>query len=394
MSDEKGSTGNFDKGVSAQISKSWEARLEEARNQRALALAQNTQPAKQEEPSDRASVAVQDDPVKTDVEPTPLVAKPPLFKSQNKHRTDQNGRRLFAVVLASMLAGGFLYWGGSSVISNWKTADDSTWADQSALAAVVVIENEDPQPAETELSQVPVPAIDQTDLATDLTMAMTPNRPDIFNPPEDIQAPTLSVTPTGLPLMHPPKYQSPVQPPVLHAISLPLEELVLTPDSITQSASQLYDKSQNPAHFFGPYLPDNATDSIRPTNEEAPTAPKTKAAIDVSLFVPVQVSVETSEKAMQVLTDGKANVSATARVGYSVRETQVRYYHPNDAEMAISVAGALGGISRDFTNAGRKTRPGRIEVYLAGRGGRVASEARVEQTQFDQFVERLLKELQ
>ncbi len=30
MSDEKGSTGNFDKGVSAQISKSWEARLEEA----------------------------------------------------------------------------------------------------------------------------------------------------------------------------------------------------------------------------------------------------------------------------------------------------------------------------------------------------------------------------
>ncbi|WP_170760929.1 hypothetical protein [Ruegeria lacuscaerulensis] len=113
------------------------------------------------------------------------------------------------------------------------------------------------------------------------------------------------------------------------------------------------------------------------------------------MFVPVEVSAEASDNALDVLTSGRASVVATARVGFSVKETQVRYYHPGDAEEAMLAAGALGGISRDFTNSATKTRPGRLEVYLAGNGASSGQKRnlRGQPNQFDVFIARLLDEL-
>ena len=115
--------------------------------------------------------------------------------------------------------------------------------------------------------------------------------------------------------------------------------------------------------------------------------------LEVSLFVPLRVSQDASSRALELLKQGRATVVSTDRVGFRVRETQVRFYHPSDAENAALAADALDGILRDFTNSGSKTRPGRIEVYLAGSGGASSRNSDTRPTEFDKFIARILGEL-
>ena len=75
-------------------------------------------------------------------------------------------------------------------------------------------------------------------------------------------------------------------------------------------------------------------------------------------------------------------------MNYTIRQTQVRYYHRDDAAEAAATAEALGGIARDFTDTARKPKPGRLEVYLAGSGGSQATPARM--NEFERFLRRLL----
>jgi hypothetical protein len=44
----------------------------------------------------------------------------------------------------------------------------------------------------------------------------------------------------------------------------------------------------------------------------------------------------------------------------------VRYYHPEDAAAADLVAGAVGGVARDFTDFRPQPAEGTVEVWLQG----------------------------
>jgi hypothetical protein len=55
-----------------------------------------------------------------------------------------------------------------------------------------------------------------------------------------------------------------------------------------------------------------------------------------------------------------------ARTPYTIRETQVRFFHPQDAEAAAIVAQETGAALRDFTGYRPLPALGSIEVWLAG----------------------------
>ncbi len=196
---------------------------------------------------------------------------------------------------------------------------------------------------------------------------MPPGQVVLTNPPSPLPVPEMN-----------PDYVTVDNPPQPKVVSLPevTEEVPVTPEP----ANVTLDEDVTDAAV-------SAEDTDQPSALNAVPAP-----IEVALFVPSTVSTDTSNRALAALKNERSNVVATARVGYSVRETHVRYYHPNDEAHAILAADALGGISRDFTGSGTKTPPGRIEVYIQGTAQR--TQPRNEQTEFERFLARLIAEIQ
>ncbi|HQU68019.1 MAG TPA: hypothetical protein PLI43_07445 [Albidovulum sp.] len=60
-------------------------------------------------------------------------------------------------------------------------------------------------------------------------------------------------------------------------------------------------------------------------------------------------------------------------VAVNIRETNVRFYSPEDQAIAARLAGVLGARLRDFTDFSPKPPEGTVEVWLAGRGGATAA---------------------
>lgn len=60
------------------------------------------------------------------------------------------------------------------------------------------------------------------------------------------------------------------------------------------------------------------------------------------------------------------------RVDITISESNVRFFHPEDAAAAEAVATALGAVPRDFTAFSPAPPEGTIEVWLAGRGAGAA----------------------
>lgn len=58
-----------------------------------------------------------------------------------------------------------------------------------------------------------------------------------------------------------------------------------------------------------------------------------------------------------------------ARVGFSVRDTQVRFFHAADAAAAAVLAGAAGAVARDFTSFRPSPPQGTLELWLEGGTG-------------------------
>jgi hypothetical protein len=55
-------------------------------------------------------------------------------------------------------------------------------------------------------------------------------------------------------------------------------------------------------------------------------------------------------------------------VRFAVSETQVRYYHSEDATAALAIAGRIDGRARDFTHYSPSPLPGTVEIWVAGEG--------------------------
>ncbi|WP_216599047.1 hypothetical protein [Ruegeria sp. HKCCD7318] len=254
--------------------------------------------------------------------------------------------------------------------------------------------------------------MDETLSPTSAAIEQIPEDPAAPVLEEEIQAPILEkkpVTPSiDIDETPPQETEASLAPPIVFLPSL-LEPVLEAPETLAKPVSfSVPVAPQNPASsllnkrsslqptqaVFDP-LPKEITQSATPNYSEVKPLQPSKPSIDleVSLFVPARVSQDTSDRAFELLNESQANVVATARVGYRIRETQVRYYHPADAENADLAAKALGGIARDFTGSGSKTRPGRIEVYLAGAGGGANRTSDNQPNSFDNFIERILNEL-
>ncbi len=344
MSDAKGSTGAFEDLDTAHQTVRWEARLDLARQQRAKILAKTNgagraKPEQNEVPcnasKDAPSVSTEVK-IEHDLSTPDTDARKPRDERQRVHSVG-------LIVLAALLCGAFLEWGSSKLSGGLQ--EIHAMPARQPTAAPEPTAGEKPEPAKVG----PVPA----------SLGIGPEVPG------DRLGHSLALIP-------PSKF-------VFSGSPGPLPEQELYPYSVLESESALLESG---------ILSGEEIDRLGVTDAVS--------TIEVALFVPANVSSEASERALGVLKDGQAKVVASARVGYSVRETHVRYYHPNDAVNAVLAADALGGISRDFTQSGTKTPPGRIEVYLAGTGGRSGqrTNSQSSQTEFEKFLARLLEEIQ
>ena len=122
-----------------------------------------------------------------------------------------------------------------------------------------------------------------------------------------------------------------------------------------------------------------STPPVRPRSETAialaaPVANTGFAqATNVVLMVPAFVPQSTAEEAVAAAAAIGIPVDQTRRASVSIRQTNIRYYHAEDAEAATILASGLGGIARDFTSFTPSPNPGVIEVWLQGRSGSTTS---------------------
>jgi hypothetical protein len=86
----------------------------------------------------------------------------------------------------------------------------------------------------------------------------------------------------------------------------------------------------------------------------------------VHVLVPADGAAQTAE----TLSEAVAALGYTRRepapVSITIRQTQVRFYHPEDAEAAQLVAETVGGPARDFTAFRPSPPEGTIEVWIEG----------------------------
>ncbi len=348
MSDAKGSRGTPRKFVAAKDSGKWEDRLELARKQRAKALAKARQQPTAYTTPDEAPKKPEPVPDSARVEATPVADAEEWIRPRERTRPKKRQRRysIVLIVLAAMLGGALLQWVAAKVTDDRQPENIVTRNDAPSLGVALSSEAafDGSLPAGIDTLPSDIQMLSRYSSLSNTTVSPTDSPGRTTGPPE------------------------------LNFAPAPGGDAVL-----------VYDPE--------PPMPKA---SIEPQYSEVKPLPipTRTTGIEVGLFVPRRVSDDASNKALEALTNGKATVVATARVPYSVRETHVRYYHPDDAINATLAAEALGGIARDFTKAGSKTQPGRIEVYLAGRGGSGnTGNSNRQPTDFDLFIARLLDEI-
>ncbi|WP_170428258.1 hypothetical protein [Ruegeria arenilitoris] len=86
------------------------------------------------------------------------------------------------------------------------------------------------------------------------------------------------------------------------------------------------------------------------------------------LYAPNKLPQGAVDSVVASLTTTGHELSGAARVGYRVSQSNVRFYHRQDAAKAAALAKDAGALLRDFTGARTKTPSGVVELYLAGDG--------------------------
>ncbi|TCM84990.1 hypothetical protein EV216_10975 [Rhodovulum steppense] len=115
-----------------------------------------------------------------------------------------------------------------------------------------------------------------------------------------------------------------------------------------------------------------------PQPAAAPPPPMPAPDVFVRVFVTNAVSDDGIAKTVASLDGAGYDMAPPARVRVVIAETDVRFFHRQDAEAARVLAEHLDGVTRDFTGAARKPRPGQLELWLAG-GARQPQPARTTQ---------------
>jgi hypothetical protein len=100
-----------------------------------------------------------------------------------------------------------------------------------------------------------------------------------------------------------------------------------------------------------------------------PAAPQTLLAADLSISVhlPPRRAGPATEAALTALGATGLPVGKPRTAGFTIGQSHVRYYHPEDAETAAILARAVSGPARDFTTFRPAPPRGTLEIWLSGR---------------------------
>lgn len=103
---------------------------------------------------------------------------------------------------------------------------------------------------------------------------------------------------------------------------------------------------------------------------QPPVASSGAEGAEFRLYAPNTLPQDAVDSVVADLTGTGHELNATARVGFRVSQSNVRFYHRQDAAKAADLAEDAGALLRDFTGANTKTPRGVVELYLAGKGYR------------------------
>ncbi len=203
---------------------------------------------------------------------------------------------------------------------------------------------------------------------------------DVFTPPA--RSPELAAQPV--------LYRQPaLLPPAAEARSLSEQVRAILPDlpvSIDPIENALTTVALDPsAHLEGPGVGPEALQTPKLTRRAGPTGTVrlvTLPSADVEppqassiaggaafrLYAPNRLPQDAVDSVVADLTTTGHELNATARVGFRVSQSNVRFYHRQDAAKAAALAKDAGALLRDFTGAKTKTPSGVVELYLAGDG--------------------------
>ena len=93
--------------------------------------------------------------------------------------------------------------------------------------------------------------------------------------------------------------------------------------------------------------------------------PQVLDSLSVHVLAPQSVPEDSLAAVSRSLRDAGYKLVESARVPFTVKERQVRFYHEDDAEAARALANTLGASARDFTTFDPLPPAGIVEVWLA-----------------------------
>ena len=132
-----------------------------------------------------------------------------------------------------------------------------------------------------------------------------------------------------------------------------------------------------PDQFFAlpaPATKETDTPFALPVQPEvrSPAAPDAGSRV-VHVHAPTSVSNAALADVMAKLGGDGYSLDEARRVSFSISKSNIRYFHPEDAELAGSLADRIGAQARDFTDFSPSPPVGTIEIWLSGSGPKVAA---------------------
>lgn len=107
-------------------------------------------------------------------------------------------------------------------------------------------------------------------------------------------------------------------------------------------------------------------DLLETGSKNALPDPAAISGILVHILAPSSLSDERLNSTSAMLEQAGYPLKDPARVGFTVSQNNVRYYHAEDASIAQALAEMVGGTARDFTSYSPSPPAGTIEVWMAG----------------------------
>ncbi len=115
-------------------------------------------------------------------------------------------------------------------------------------------------------------------------------------------------------------------------------------------------------------LPESAISLATPNEDVEPVGTTTRSGgAEFRLFAPDSVAVDAVNSVVASLAQTGHELRGSARVGFGIKQSNVRFYHRQDAPQARALAEDAGALLRDFTGAKSKTPIGVVELWLEGK---------------------------